>query len=54
MNIVVIFLISIFLIPFILWWWNFLRKQADELGIIKLASKLFYYAESKLLKHNTK
>jgi len=39
----------IILIPFMLWWLNFFKKQLDEMGIRKLISRVFYFAENKLL-----
>jgi len=43
----------IVLIPFMLWWLNFLKKQADEMGIKKLLIRVFYYTVNKLLNRRT-
>jgi hypothetical protein len=39
----------IILVPFMLWWLNFFRKQLIDIGIKKLIPKVLYYTEKKLL-----
>lgn len=39
----------IILIPFMLWWLNFLKKQLDEMGIKRLVSRVVSYTENKML-----
>ncbi len=41
-------IILIILTPFILWWWNFLKKQLDESGVIKSMANFRCYVANKL------
>lgn len=38
----------IILVPFILWWWNFLRKQLEGSGLVRAMSSFRYYIANKL------
>lgn len=38
----------IILVPFILWWWNFLKKQLEGSGLIRGMSSFRYYIANKL------
>ena len=38
----------VILIPFILWWWNFLKKQLEGSGLIRGMSSFRYYIANKL------